>query len=229
MGLAVSNGQQVRAIADERLRIALTFRYRSAMSSVGRNFRDHRGVSDAIRNRGNYRAAMLVAQVPTTPSFAQSVTPSHTAPQAVINNSAIVEAFGQYPQGGDALSKRIADLIVASPKRITFLDKYVRTAPKLSVAQKRAAEQGLAMALERLGVKAADMPSPPSLPAPVYDYTWLGLLLAAALIAGIICLVFATKVTTLRFSSPEVEARRLVEPRAVTIRLSNARLGVRGT
>jgi hypothetical protein len=129
---------------------------------------------------------MLAAQMPATPSFAQT-TAALQGPQAVIKNAAIAEAFAQFPDGGDLLSKRIADLIVADPNRAAYLVKYVRTAKDVSYAQKRAAERGLAMALKRLGFKAADLPPPPEPePEPVqvveYDYTWL--ILAAALITG---------------------------------------------
>jgi hypothetical protein len=128
--------------------------------------------------------AMLAAQLQATPSFAQS-TASLRVQQAAISNAAVAEAFAQYPQGGDLLAKRIADLIVADPDRASYMVKYVRTAG-ISYAQKVAAERGLAMALERLGVKAADMPVPPP---PAYDYTWLALGLAALVGTGIGCAV----------------------------------------
>jgi hypothetical protein len=129
---------------------------------------------------------MVAAQMPSTPSFAQT-TAAQRAPQAVIKNAAIAEAFAKFPKGGDLLSKQIADLIVADPNRAAYLVRYVRTAKEVSYVQKRAAERGLAMALERLGFKAADLPPPPEPePEPVqvveYDYTWL--ILAAALITG---------------------------------------------
>jgi hypothetical protein len=85
------------------------------------------------------------------------------------------------------LSKRIADIIVKDPNLAAGLVKYVRTAPGLNRDQKLAAERGLAAALERLGIKAADMPVK-ALPRPVeepYDYSYLLALLA---VAGLICL-----------------------------------------
>jgi hypothetical protein len=120
--------------------------------------------------------------MPSTPSFAQTKA-ALRVPQTVINNAAIAEAFAQFPDGGDLLSKRLAALVIADPKRAAYLVKYVQTAKGLSYAQKRAAEHGLAIALERLGFKAADLPPPPPQPEAVaYDYTWL--ILAGALIAG---------------------------------------------
>jgi hypothetical protein len=136
--------------------------------------------------------AMLVAQMPATPAFAQSaVSPAAlqrvnlNAAQAGPQNPVIAEAFQAFPKGGDPLSKRIADIIAKDPKLAVALVKFVQTAPDVSKDQKLAAERGLAAALNRLGVKAADMPVKAPPVAEVYDYTWL---LALAAIAALICL-----------------------------------------
>jgi len=135
---------------------------------------------------------MLVAQVPATPVFAQSaVSPAAlqrvnlNAAQAGPQNPVIAEAFQAFPKGGDPLSKRIADIIAKDPKLAAALVKFVQTAPGLSTDQKLAAERGLAAALNRLGIKAADMPVKAPVVAEAYDYTWL---LALAAIAALICL-----------------------------------------
>ena len=52
--------------------------------------------------------AMLVAQIQPTPAFAQT-TAALQVPQTSAKNSAITEAFAQFPKGGDLLAKRIAD------------------------------------------------------------------------------------------------------------------------
>ena len=147
--------------------------------------------------------AMMLAQVPTT-GFAQTAA-SPPVPQRVTwspaqtteaQNALIAEAFKAFPNGGDALSKRISDLIAGNPKLATDLVKYVRTVPGVTYGQKIAAERGLASALERLGIKAADLPMPvkaPPMVAEVYDYTWLAALAAAAGIAGIVCLAGACR------------------------------------
>ena len=99
-----------------------------------------------------------------------------------------MEAFAAYPNGGEQLIQRISDIIAKNPRLAAGLVKHVQTAPQLTTAQKLAAEQGLARALIRLGVQAADMPvkAPPPVVAPAaFDWTWL---LALAAIAGIICL-----------------------------------------
>jgi hypothetical protein len=136
--------------------------------------------------------AMLVAQMPATPAFAQNaVSPAAqrvnlNADQAGPQNPVIAEAFQAFPKGGDPLSKRIADIIAKDPKLAVALVKFVQTAPGLSIDQKLAAERGLAAALNRLGIKAADMPVKALPPvAEAYDYTWL---LALAAIAALICL-----------------------------------------
>jgi hypothetical protein len=133
-------------------------------------------------------AAMLVAQVP--PGFAQNTisTPAQPAvfspgPQSVNVSPDIVAAFNAFPKGGDQLSKRIADLIVKDPKRAMGMVKYLRATPGISPEQKVAAEQGLADALNRLGIKAADMPVKAA-PVEYWDWTWL---LAVAGILALIC------------------------------------------
>jgi hypothetical protein len=118
--------------------------------------------------------AMLVAQMP--PGFAQNAvsTPAQPAafgPAQDVTPPAIVDAFKAFPKGGDQLSKRIEDIIVAEPKLAPDLAKYVQTAPDLNKDQKQAALRGLAAALNRLGIKAAELPvytkeaPPPVVPA----------------------------------------------------------------
>src|SRR5215467_14269305 len=118
--------------------------------------------------------AMLVAQIP--PGFAQNAVstpaqPVALAPAQDVTPPAIVDAFKAFPKGGDQLSKRIEDMIVADPKLAPDLAKYVQTAPDLNKEQKQAALRGLAAALNRLGINAAELPvytkeAPP--PPPVY-------------------------------------------------------------
>src|SRR5215831_12215686 len=118
--------------------------------------------------------AMLVAQIP--PGFAQNAvsTPAQPAafgPAQDVTPPAIVDAFKAFPKGGDQLSKRIEDIIVADPKLAPDLARYVQTAPDLNKDQKQAALRGLAAALNRLGINAAELPvytkeAPP--PPPVY-------------------------------------------------------------
>ena len=141
--------------------------------------------------------AMVAAQIP--PGFAQNVVPAQRAAYnpaldaTVSVNPAIVDAFKAFPKGGDPLSKRIADMIVKDPRLGPGLVKYVMTDRGLSTDQKLAAERGLAEALNRLGVKAADMEPPIITKAPVaqvYDYSWILGLLA---ILGIVCLALCQK------------------------------------
>jgi hypothetical protein len=136
--------------------------------------------------------AMLVAQMP--PGFAQSAVSAPVQPAAWTQvqdatvDAAIVDAFKAFPKGGDLLSKRIADIIVKNPKLAVGMVKHVQTAPDLTKDQKLAAERGLAAALNRLGIKAADMPvkaPPPPVEQAAFDYAPL---LALLVIAGLICL-----------------------------------------
>jgi hypothetical protein len=120
-------------------------------------------------------AALLLAQMPQ--GFAQNPVPqSQTAAfsraQDTTPSPAIVGAFKAHPKGGDELSKRIEDIIVGDPNLAPGLAKYVQTAPQLNIEQKRAAFNGLAAALNRMGINAADMPvkaPPAAVPPPVAD------------------------------------------------------------
>ena len=143
--------------------------------------------------------SLILAQVPTT-GFAQSAaplaqpvaltSPAETQPaQAEALNPAIEKAFKAFPNGGDGLVKRISNLVVKNPKLATDVLKYVQTTPGVTYGQKTAAEHGLAAALERLGINAADMAvkAPPP-QAAVYDYAWLAALAAAIVVGGIVCI-----------------------------------------
>jgi hypothetical protein len=140
--------------------------------------------------------AMLVAQMP--PGFAQNAVSTPAQPAAFgqaqdVTPPAIVDAFKAFPKGGDLLSKRIEDIIVTDPKLAPGVAKYVQTAPDLNKEQKLAALRGLAAALNRLGIKAAEMPvpvykeAPPPVgaPPPVVE-PWV-LLVGLAATAGIVC------------------------------------------
>ena len=139
--------------------------------------------------------AMLVAQIP--PGFAQNAAstpaqPAALAPAQEVTPPAIVAAFKAFPKGGDELSKRIEEMIVADPKLAPELAKYVQTAPDLNKEQKQAALRGLAAALNRLGINAAELPvytkeAPPPV-APVSEAPLLPLL-PLALLGGLVCVV----------------------------------------
>jgi hypothetical protein len=141
---------------------------------------------------------MLVSGFPSVPAFAQNtVTPVRL--EAVTKNKdtvnpAIVAIFKAFPQGGEALSNRIADFIVSNRKLAPELANYVVYTPGLTKAQKIAAERGLAAALERLGINAADLGPPvyKAPPAPVVEeaaFNPLWLLAAAALIGVGVCAI----------------------------------------
>ena len=140
--------------------------------------------------------AMLVAQMP--PGFAQNAVSTPAQPVALgpaqdVTPPAIVDAFKAFPKGGDQLSKRIEDIIVADPKLAADLAKYVQTAPDLNKEQKQAALRGLAAALNRLGINAAELPvytkeAPPVVP-PVYEPPPIVAFLPLAVLAGLACVV----------------------------------------
>jgi hypothetical protein len=141
--------------------------------------------------------AMLMAQMPA--GFAQNAVSAPARPAAyspaedVAPSSAILDAFKAFPQGGDLLSKRIEDIIVTEPKLAPGLAKHVQTAPDLNKEQKLAALRGLAAALNRLGIKAAELPvykeaaAPPPPPPAEVGVSPLLLLLGLGATAGIVC------------------------------------------
>ena len=134
--------------------------------------------------------AMLLAQMPV--GFAQNAvsTPARTAAYSpaedVAPSPAVLDAFKAFPNGGDLLSKRIEDIIVTEPKLAPGLAKHVQTAPDLNKEQKLAALRGLAAALNRLGIKAADLPPPPPAAPPPAE---LGIFPVVPLLVlgGILC------------------------------------------
>ena len=130
------------------------------------------------------------APLPQVQSAAIAPVPDATPSQAIVN------AFKAYPKGGDELSKRLENIIVSDPDTAPGLVKYVQTTPSLTQEQKRAAFNGLAAALNRMGINAADMPTkapvykaPPAAVPPPVAQCWGCLLFAAAVIAGVVCAV----------------------------------------
>jgi len=135
-------------------------------------------------------AALVMAGVPVVPSYAETAVAPVRGAEAP--DPAVINLFKAYPNGGEKLSKGIADLIVSNRKLAPNLANYVVNTPGLSKAQKIAAERGMAAALERLGINAADLGPPvykaPPPPPPVEaGFNPLWLLVAAAVIGGIIC------------------------------------------
>jgi hypothetical protein len=78
--------------------------------------------------------------------------------QEATPSPAILEALKAYPKGGEQLSKVIEDLIVSDPQLAPGLARHLQTAAGLNKEQKQAAFLGLAAALNRLQIRAADMP-----------------------------------------------------------------------
>jgi hypothetical protein len=125
--------------------------------------------------------AMLMAQLPVTTARAEGAAP---VPQVTAQNPAISAVFNAYPTGGEALSKQVTGLIMSNPKLAPDLVIYMQNAPGLNRAQKLAAEHGLAVALEELKIKAADLGVPlvtkeGIVAAPLEDPWWI----AAAILA----------------------------------------------
>ena len=93
---------------------------------------------------------MVSAQV-LAPAFGQTIPAAQTTGQ---NNASFDAIFRAFPSGGEPLSMRIADLIVADPKLAPELVAYLQSTQGLNRAQKLAAEHVLAAAADRLGINA---------------------------------------------------------------------------
>jgi hypothetical protein len=134
---------------------------------------------------------MLAAGFPTVPASAQNAVMPAVL-ETTSADTAIIEMFKAFPSGGAPLSNRIADFVVNNPKLASALANYVVSSKELSRAQKIAAEHGMAAAMQRLGINAADMGMPTKAPPPpVEEFNAWWLVLAAALIGGIVACVLA--------------------------------------
>lgn len=133
--------------------------------------------------------ATVVAGLPSSPVFAQArrVTPATIeTPAAPVDQAALISStIRGFPNGGEPLKLAISDLIVNHRDLAASLVTVLRTDPSLTPAQKQAIVAGVADALNRLGIVAADMPVKgmpvKALPAPVVGgFPWWLLFLAAA-------------------------------------------------
>ena len=133
--------------------------------------------------------ALLVAQMPMLPAYADIAPP--VAQVAKQDSNIIAEAFKAFPSGGDPLSMRLADIIVANPKLAADLAIYLRNTEGLSRAQKLAAEHGLATAADRLGIRGADLGTPPMITKdklPVEEFDPWPIVLSILAVGAALCI-----------------------------------------
>jgi hypothetical protein len=134
--------------------------------------------------------ATVAAGFPSQPVFAQArVTPTRVistseTPVAPVDQAALISStIHGFPNGGEPLKLAISDLIVKHRNLAASLVTVLRNDPSLTPAQKQAIVAGLADALNRLGIVAADlMPlkAPAAVPPVVGGFPWWLLVLAAA-------------------------------------------------
>jgi len=130
--------------------------------------------------------ATVVAGLPSSPVFAQArrVTPATIeTPAAPVDQAALISStIRGFPNGGEPLKLAISDLIVNHRDLAASLVTVLRTDPSVTPAQKQAIIAGVADALNRLGIVAADMPvkAVPAAPPVVGGFPWWLLFLAAA-------------------------------------------------
>ena len=138
--------------------------------------------------------ATVAGGFPSSPVFAQArVIPTSATPTAPVDQAALIPStIKAFPNGGEPLKLAISDLIVKHRNLAANLITYLRTKPSLTPAQKQAIVAGLADALNRLGIVAADLALPVKAGGPVgeggqvggFDPTLLVLLAAAGAAAG---------------------------------------------
>jgi hypothetical protein len=112
--------------------------------------------------------ATIAAGFPSSPVFAQArVIPTRAAPTdieqiapiAPVDQVALISStIHRFPNGGEPLKLAVSDLIVNHRDLAASLVTVLRTDPSLTPAQKQAIVAGVADALNRLGIVAADMP-----------------------------------------------------------------------
>lgn len=91
--------------------------------------------------------AMATAGFAPAPAYAQSLA---LAP--VPGPQSITDAINSFPSGGEPLKQRISDLIKQNPELASTVANTIQANNGLSEAVKTALEQGLADALNALGV-----------------------------------------------------------------------------
>jgi hypothetical protein len=135
-------------------------------------------------------AATLVAGFPASPVLAQApVLPASTTPAVPVNPGALISStVNAFPNGGEPLKLAISDLIGKHPDFAGSVATFLRNNPSLTRAQKQAIFAGLADALKRMKLFAADMPTKAAVIEPEPGINpWLVALLVAAAGAGIAC------------------------------------------
>ena len=138
-------------------------------------------------------AAMLVAGFPASPVLAQApVLPASTTPAVPVNPGALISStVNAFPNGGEPLKLAISDLIGKHPDFAGSVATFLRNNPSLTRAQKQAIFAGLADALKRMKLFAADLPTKAAKAAVIEPEPginpWLVALLVAAAGAGIAC------------------------------------------
>jgi hypothetical protein len=127
----------------------------------------------------------VAAGFPSPAVFAQArraIPATIEAPVAPVDQAALISStIRGFPNGGEPLKLAISDLIVNHRDLAASLVTVLRTDPSLTPAQKQAIVAGVADALNRLGIVAADMPVKAIPAAPVVGgFPWWLVFLALA-------------------------------------------------
>jgi hypothetical protein len=130
--------------------------------------------------------AIVAASFPSSPVFAQArvIPKTSETPTAPVDPAALISStIHGFPNGGEPLKLAISDLIVKHRNLAANLVAVLHSDPSLTPAQKQASIAGLADALNRLGIVAADLALPVAggaAPVVVGGFPWWLVFLAAA-------------------------------------------------
>jgi hypothetical protein len=136
--------------------------------------------------------ATVAGGFPSSPVFAQArVIPTSATPTAPVDQTALISStINGFPNGGEPLKLAISDLIVKHRNLASPLATHLRNEPSLTPAQKQAIVAGLADALNRMGILAADLAIPVGQGGPVgqvsgFEPLLLVFLAAAGAVVGL--------------------------------------------
>jgi hypothetical protein len=104
--------------------------------------------------------AIAAAGFPSSPVFAAQARaiPTSETPTVPVDQTALISStINGFPNGGEPLKLAISDLIVKHRNLASSLATHLSNEPSLTPAQKQAIFAGLADALNRLGIVAADL------------------------------------------------------------------------
>jgi hypothetical protein len=118
----------------------------------------------------------------TTPLSAQTApVPARAVPGDEVH--AMASLINAYPNGGPEMAAEVAARIIRDPNAATALVNYLKSSPRLNQQQRKAVQQGLSEALDRLKATNQVDPNDPSYRLPAI------IAMAAFALLGLVILI----------------------------------------